>query len=418
MPATYTPFDQSNLLTARQEPLEVNLRRHLTWLGLAERWTGLELGVIATMAPAADVRGQGGAFPTSIESAIALAKRADATFDAVGVFLRPNILGPWQIECHKRDTWEQAKRGRSTIDMDIHRRRCFFVDFDPERGDEGASTRQEMELTFNRARRAVGYLAQFIPVAALALAMSGNGAHVHVRLDDLDESDEVADLVHEILHGLARRFGDGQIKVDLTVGNPSRYCPAFGTIKRKGDNSADRPYRRTFFVCYPVPARLSLDDLRHLHAAVRVQGGPPRVRASHDASREVDPQNIWARCNAVSCRAVGARLGLDWEHPKCPGCGAGGSKTDVAWLDADHSARHANFNILCCRHDTCGQSAWTPVELVSKLAYAYRSGDPAGNAELCRKILEWFAREFGIIDRQPIPLTADEQTLKNMLEGV
>ena len=73
--------------------------------------------------------------------------------------------------------------------------------------------------------------------------MSGNGHHLYYVLKDVPNTPETTSTVQQVLHNLAAKFDNADVKVDTAVYNASRITKVPGTIMRKGMESAGRPYR-------------------------------------------------------------------------------------------------------------------------------------------------------------------------------
>jgi hypothetical protein len=148
--------------------------------------------------------------------------------------------------------------GDTTKDDHVLRRRLMLIDTDPERLSGISSTDEEHEAALAKARA--------IREALLALgwpeplyADSGNGGHLVYRIEVLNDR-EHAELLSGCLQALAARFDDPEgakprIRVDKTVFNASRISKIYGTMVRKGDNTAERPHRVSRIL--EVPALLT-----------------------------------------------------------------------------------------------------------------------------------------------------------------
>lgn len=73
--------------------------------------------------------------------------------------------------------------------------------------------------------------------------MSGNGHHLYYVLKGVPNSLETTATVQQVLHNLAAKFDNANVKVDTAVYNASRITKVPGTIMRKGMESEGRPYR-------------------------------------------------------------------------------------------------------------------------------------------------------------------------------
>jgi len=77
-------------------------------------------------------------------------------------------------------------------------------------------------------------------------AMSGNGAHLLIRLPELANDPENVQRIKSALAAIAREFQGPYVDIDLSVYNPARICKLYGTTARKGDSTKTRPHRKSF----------------------------------------------------------------------------------------------------------------------------------------------------------------------------
>jgi len=75
------------------------------------------------------------------------------------------------------------------------------------------------------------------------VVMSGNGYHLYYVLEDVGNDSISADLIKSVLNELAFKFNNARVSVDTGVHNAARITKVPGTIMRKGEESALRPYR-------------------------------------------------------------------------------------------------------------------------------------------------------------------------------
>jgi hypothetical protein len=73
--------------------------------------------------------------------------------------------------------------------------------------------------------------------------MSGNGYHLYYNLREVLNTPEAKSFCESVLKGLASQFNTPETKIDISVFNASRITKVPGTVMRKGDESAERPYR-------------------------------------------------------------------------------------------------------------------------------------------------------------------------------
>jgi hypothetical protein len=137
----------------------------------------------------------------------------------------------------------------TTSDVDIVARRWLPVDFDPVRPAGVSSTGSEKQAALWRARETRDYLTeQGWPEPVVG--DSGNGAHLLYRVD-LPNDRESLELVKGVLEALSFKFSDEVVEVDTTTCNAARIWKCYGTTARKGDDTGDRPHRRSKLLQVP-----------------------------------------------------------------------------------------------------------------------------------------------------------------------
>lgn len=124
---------------------------------------------------------------------------------------------------------------------DVDRYSRIFLDLDPVRPRGLPSTGTELLHACNRAWDVRRYMALWgWPVPAMGI--SGNGVHLYYRCA-WPTTDEVLEMMRVVYDGLSRRFSDNLVKLDRAVSNPGRISCLFGTVKRKGVSTGERPHR-------------------------------------------------------------------------------------------------------------------------------------------------------------------------------
>lgn len=265
--------------------------------------------------------------------------------------------------------WHVARRGESTTDRDILARRALFIDVDAERASGTSASDAELGRAVAKAAEILCWLGEKVPEGAIGMGHSGNGVSLFVALDAIAETPELARFAKALLAGLDHRFSCAGVKIDRTVGDAKRLCPAFGTTKRKGaPDIEDRPHRKTGFWCAPSIERLDLAAVEALVATLRAEldhEGQHLVdrelgvakASSRGLGRSPGISDKWAlppgpyqRANAVPIADVVAWLGLDAGdgRVRCPGCG-----------ESDHGVALVG-NGLKCHHARCADKGVTP----------------------------------------------------------
>lgn len=299
-------------------------------------------------------------------------------FDCPGVYWIANRVDPAVATRLGIDKWNPAPKGASTTDRDITHRTVLFVDIDAERPTGTSSTAAELGAAVAVAAEVHDWLAGVLGrEVVLGYGASGNGRGVYVALADLLETDAGV-RVKAILTGLDHRFSTPGAKVDTSVSDAKRLVPAFGTMKKKGaPGLAERPHRRTAFVCAGAVGRVEVPDLDRVIEALRgevddagrvaieralgIKATP--AKAAVAASSPPSGDSPFARANAVDVEDVLSWLGsVEGGRVRCPGCG-----------ESDRGVVVIN-NGLKCSHARCAGKGVrdgfrTPVDVVCEIQH-------------------------------------------------
>ena len=396
-----------------REGLEPNLRRQLAWLGVREG----EVIALQTLGRSReDVSCL--ALARGIDEALRLAGNLvgsnrwgrEESIQNQGVYLVMNKLVGRIDEVFVPGVWSVMPKGVIT-DARVIARLCVYLDLDTQRFDERgkpvdlpiSATRDELCRTIARSLviqgEIVGVLAAVgidRPGDVVAIMMSGNGVQLWLALDEIPESPELHALLKELLAIWAALYDSEVSHVDTAVHDAKRIGPLAGTPKKKGVKK--ELYRRVTFDGAHTPRRLTMDELQAVvsyhrkmltaeqRAAVAKTLGVRPTRPATRAPTGGRQQGGLSACNAVPIREVATRLAIDPDKPVCPGCGSGGSGSDVAFLD--------ELNLLNCKHNRCSERPnRTPVDLVAKVAFG--CDNLAGTKGLAKQVCDWFEAELG-----------------------
>jgi hypothetical protein len=143
----------------------------------------------------------------------------------------------------------------TTSDADILCRRWLPIDLDPRRPAGISSSDEEHEAALDLVvgiREKLGTEGWPVPI----LADSGNGAHLLYRIE-LPNDPAATVLVKACLQALAARFSTEGVAIDVALFNASRIFKAYGTTSRKGDNTEERPHRRSHIIEAPSRAAVT-----------------------------------------------------------------------------------------------------------------------------------------------------------------
>jgi hypothetical protein len=166
---------------------------------------------------------------------------AECTPCADGVYVTLNHVRPELLHrAHNR--MRAARAGSGTADSDIVRLRWLLVDADLVRPAGIPSTDVEHARALQVVRAVRRFLVEDLSWPPGVLADSGNGGHYQLPLDLAPDRKDVC---KQVLEAIALRFSTPEVSIDRTTWNPARITKLYGTLARKGDDTAERPHRRS-----------------------------------------------------------------------------------------------------------------------------------------------------------------------------
>ena len=171
----------------------------------------------------------------------------------------------------------RADLTRAASDRDVIGRRWFLVDIDPVRPSEDAPANEA-----ERGQVAVVAGAIISHLSGLGwpdpiVVDSGNGIQLLYRVD-LPATDLARQWIRAVLVRLSERFTGPGATVDTTVHNASRIARLPGTWNRKGEQSADRPYRMAEILSRPQTIEtVSADTIQAYVGPIEPEPSRPQV---------------------------------------------------------------------------------------------------------------------------------------------
>ena len=189
--------------------------------------------------------------------------------------------------CYSREQNERilSKKGlKTTGDKEITGIKWILIDADPERTTGVSSTDEEKEKAKQTIKRVYKYL-RGEGFSDPVVCDSGNGYHL---LYSVDMAVEDAECTKKFLQAIDMLFSDADVKIDTSVFNPSRITKVYGTIARKGANTAERPHRASGFVY--IPEEILPNSIHLLKKIIGVIPEPPKpvYRNDHIETFDID----------------------------------------------------------------------------------------------------------------------------------
>lgn len=142
----------------------------------------------------------------------------------------------------------------TTADKDIKCVRWIPIDLDPVRPSGISSSDEELARAIKLRNEIWRWLKEKWGIEPAVPAVSGNGAHLLIRIPDSDfdrtnpGESEVVGLVKGTLAAIAAAFPPEKtgVEIDQKVFNPARIWKLYGTTARKGDHTKERPHRKSY----------------------------------------------------------------------------------------------------------------------------------------------------------------------------
>jgi hypothetical protein len=167
-----------------------------------------------------------------------------------GIYVTLNVVNPALLSRRaNRIKMRLGRKDATTSDADIQRRRWLPVDIDPVRPSGVSSTDEEHALALAKADEIAKWIAG-LGFPEPIRGDSGNGAHLLYRIDLPNDEDATA-LVKACLATLDVLFSDDRVTVDTSNYNAARIWKLYGTVSRKGDDTKERPHRRSRILSAP-----------------------------------------------------------------------------------------------------------------------------------------------------------------------
>jgi hypothetical protein len=185
------------------------------------------------------------------------------------------------------------------------------------------------------------------------LADSGNGYHALVRIQ-LPVNKDTTALVQGILAGMAGMFDTDVVKVDRKTFNPSRILKAYGTVARKGDHTADRPWRVTSILDFPEGLRtVEENELRSLLAELpKPVQNKDKISDSEIENKAIKIEFFMAEAGISHRGRMDYMGGFKWQLEACPFNPDHVAPDSFTFISADGPIGFS------CSHNSCAENKW------------------------------------------------------------
>ncbi len=202
-----------------------------------------------------------------------------------GVYVTMNPVNP-DLLARAANRLKTAKRGDTTSDGDILRRRWMLIDVDPVRPAGISATDSEKTAAFDLAMQCTDGLASMDWPKPM-IVDSGNGTQLLYRIDMPTDD---GGLIQRCLQALQPASNDSA-HVDISVHNPARICRLPGTWNRKGDHIETRPHRLAEILEIPEKISVVSEELLNALSSDRSQDANSQKNVGGNDSDNSDFSN-------------------------------------------------------------------------------------------------------------------------------
>ena len=185
-------------------------------------------------------------------------------------------------------------------------------------------------------------------------AMSGNGIHLLYKIR-LRNSDENKALIKNCLLVLDMLFSNDCVDIDKTNFNPARICKLYGTVARKGSNTAENPHRMSRLLSEGSKEPTDKAYLEKLAAMLPVPEKPQKYNGYRPNEFDLEE---WLIKYGLRYQKTNYSDGIKYILEQCP-------------FDSNHKGKDAcifqarsgaiGFH---CFHNSCSDKTWKDVRLL------------------------------------------------------
>lgn len=191
--------------------------------------------------------------------------KLDIDKETKGIYVTINPVNPVLLS---RRNNRIDKAVKTTSENEILKRVWLEIDIDPIRPPEISSLNEEHDKAIKCAFELEQRLKDDFGFPDAVIGDSGNGAHDNYRID-LPNTPEAKDLIDRCQKAIIQLYNDESKGVDIQgFADANRIWKLYGTTARKGDNTPERPHRRSKLLKVPENiVTLSEEQLKRLAAA-------------------------------------------------------------------------------------------------------------------------------------------------------
>ncbi|CAK7081195.1 MAG: hypothetical protein ENTA_01549 [Enterocloster clostridioformis] len=268
------------------------------------------------------------------------------------VYITLNNIKP---ECYSREQRDRfiTNTKVQTSDNDICGYEWLFIDADPKRPAGVSSTDEQLNQAKSIGNKVYVFMKN-LGFNEPVTAMSGNGIHLLYKIR-LRNSDENKALIKNCLLVLDMLFSNDCVDIDKTNFNPARICKLYGTVARKGSNTAENPHRMSRLLSEGSKEPTDKAYLEKLAAMLPVPEKPQKYNGYRPNEFDLEE---WLIKYGLRYQKTNYSDGIKYILEQCP-------------FDSNHKGKDAcifqarsgaiGFH---CFHNSCSDKTWKDVRLL------------------------------------------------------
>ncbi len=241
-------------------------------------------------------------------------------------------------------------------DADVVRHRWLLVDLDPQGLGGGSSSTQQLDAGRLLAEEVSSTLSEMAEWPAPVICCSGNGWHLLYRVD-LENNTANTRLAGGVLSELSQRFSNENFRIDTAVGNPGTLTKCYGSFARKGANTPDSPWRRSWIENVPE----IIEPITRQQLQVFAPGPQRPVSVPSAPGPRVDVRAYLRRYDVAFSETLLPDNTIRYDLARCPFHAHSTQEVRDTSIFQPGSGT-PGFN---CFHDRCQEKTWRDVVTIT-----------------------------------------------------
>lgn len=266
------------------------------------------------------------------------------------------VMNEISQDCYARPQCERFVKSPkvTTNDSNILKRNFLLLDFDPVRVSQTNSSEEQFERAHKKAQEVFRFLKEK-GFEDMAVAISGNGWHVLVRVD-IPCDEETDKIIKDFYTYMGSVFTDEYVDFDTSVYTRARLTKLYSTLAKKGANIPSNPWRQSKIVYIPknlIPT--PLEKIKKIADLLPKEEPKPTPSRNRNYSGEQFNLETWLNEHGIQYRVKSSGGSTVYELYECP------------WIDTHSDRKNWDSALFVdplgkitfnCHHSHCKGRTW------------------------------------------------------------